>query len=52
MLDGNCEVVKVAELVEKEGLKVDQQENKEPMFMKLKIAKFQIFKKYQNINLR
>lgn len=52
ILDGYCEVVAVSELQEKEGLKVEKSNQQEPMFMKLKIAKFMLQKIYQNQTLR
>ena len=47
ILDGICEIVQVQDLKEKEGLKVDAEKQNEPMFMKLKIAKFLMKKIYQ-----
>lgn len=38
--------------MEKEGLKVEQQNKNEPMFMKLKIAKFILKKSYQPLSLQ
>ena len=52
ILDGYCEVVADSELQEKEGLKVEKSNQQEPMFMKLKIAKFMLQKFYQNQTLR
>lgn len=52
ILDGYCEVVAISELQEKEGLKVEKSNQQEPMFMKLKIAKFMLQKIYQNQTLR
>ena len=52
LLEGHCEIVSIQELMEKEGLKVDFQNQNEPMFMKLKIAKFIVKKKYQSKSLR
>jgi hypothetical protein len=52
LLEGYCEVVLVPELVEKEGLKVEKQNQQEPMFMKLKIAKFVLRKRYQSLFLK
>lgn len=55
MLDGYCDIVPPHELSEKEGLKVnqDQMQNQvEPMFMKLKIGKVVIYKKYLQFSLR
>ena len=46
ILDGYCEVVAVGDLQEKEGLKVEKSNQQEPMFMKLKIAKFMLQKIY------
>ena len=43
--------MKLSDLVEKEGLKVTQETN-EPMFMKLKIAKFVVNKTYQQYSLQ
>ena len=51
MLEGFCEVVPVSELVEKDGLKVDSSNHNEPMFMKLKIAKFVVKKRYISVSL-
>ena len=51
LLEGYCEVVTVQEMVEKEGLKVEFQNQNEPMFMKLKIAKFVLRKRYQQLSL-
>ena len=51
MLDGHCEVVPPAELIEKEGLKVDHTPANEPMFMKLKIARVVLYKKHYNFRL-
>lgn len=55
MLDGHCEVEPYENLVEKEGLKVErngtQNGQQEAMFMKLKIAKFILFKRYKHITL-
>lgn len=53
LLEGYCEVVQTNELIEKEGLKVDaKQQSNEPMFMKLKVAKFVLRKKYQPMSLQ
>ena len=52
LIEGHCEVVTIQELMEKEGLKVEFQNQNEPMFMKLKIAKFVVKKKYQSQSLR
>ena len=56
MLDGHCEVVGPAEMVEKEGLKVENSvghaQNPEPMFMKLKIARVVLYKKHYDFSLR
>ena len=49
MLDGHCDIVPPNELSEKEGLKLNQdqiQNQTEPMFMKLKIGKVVMYKKY------
>lgn len=51
-LDGSCEVITVPELTEKEGLKVEHQSQNEPMFMKLKVAKFMLKKRYSKTSLR
>ena len=53
LIEGYFELVMVPDLVEKEGLKVDNQQNQEePLFMKLKIAKFIFQKKYQAKSLQ
>ena len=52
ILDGYCEVVPVIDLQEKEGLKVERSSQQEPMFMKLKIAKFMLQKIYQSKPLK
>ena len=50
-LDGFCDVVPTQELQEKEGLKVEFQNSREPQFLKLKIAKFHLTKRYSNTTL-
>ena len=57
MLDGHCEVISCKDLVEKEGPKIEKNDNNnesqsQPSFMKIKLAKFVIFKRYQNISLK
>lgn len=52
LLEGYCEIVMLPEMVEKEGLKVDHKNNQEPIFMKLKIGKFVLRKKYQGQSLK
>ena len=56
MLDGHCEVVGPTEMIEKEGLKVENQigpaQSTEPMFMKLKIARVVLYKKHYDFSLR
>lgn len=53
MLDGYCEIVPKEELLEKEGLKLEaNQQSNEPIFMKLKIGKVVIYKKYYNFKLQ
>lgn len=52
ILEGYCEIVAQTDLAEKEGLKADKSsQQNEPMFMKLKIAKFMLQKIYQNKTL-
>ena len=56
MIDGHCEVVGPNEMMEKEGLKVENSaghaQNSEPMFMKLKIARVVLYKKHYDFSLR
>lgn len=52
ILEGYCEVTGMNELTEKEGLKVEKSSQQEPMFMKLKIAKFVLKKIYQTKTLK
>lgn len=52
LIEGQCEVVHFSEFVEKAGLKVERQEQQEPIFMKLKIGKFTLNKRYVDSSLK